>query len=206
MPIPLTPDEGRAASETADPPTLNSGTDATLIRRYRAGEDAAATSLYMRYASRLRALAEQHCRGGFAGRFDADDIVQSVFRTFFQGVRKKAYDAPPGGEIWGLLLVLALNKIRNQVEYHRAGKRSVSQTATMPDLEQHPVLSRDESAATFLRMVLDEQMAELPESNRTVIRLRIEGYEVSEIAERTGRSRRTVERVLQDFRDRLSNT
>jgi DNA-directed RNA polymerase specialized sigma24 family protein len=51
---------------------------------------------------------------------------------------------------------------------------------------------------------MDEQMAALPESNRAIIRLRTEGYEVSEIAEATGRSRRTVERVLQDFRARLS--
>ena len=56
----------------------------------------------------------------------------------------------------------------------------------------------------FLRLVLDEQMAELPESNRAIVRMRMEGYEVGEIAERAGRSRRTVERVLRDFRDRLA--
>jgi len=53
-------------------------------------------------------------------------------------------------------------------------------------------------------MVLDEQMAELPESNRTMVRMRMEGYEIGEIAEQAGRSRRTVERVLRDFRDRLA--
>jgi DNA-directed RNA polymerase specialized sigma24 family protein len=56
----------------------------------------------------------------------------------------------------------------------------------------------------FLRLVLDEQMAELPESNRAIVRMRMEGHEVAEIAGRVGRSRRTVERVLRDFRDRLA--
>jgi RNA polymerase sigma-70 factor (ECF subfamily) len=160
----------------------------------------------MRYAHRLRALAQKRCTGEFAGRFDADDIVQSVFRTFFQGVRKQAYDVPPGGELWGLLMVLALNKIRNQVEYHTATKRAVRRTTPARDTDGAEVLSRDETAAVFLRMVLDEQMEGLPEANRAVIRLRIEGHEVGEIAEKTGRSRRTVERVLQDFRNRLSQT
>jgi RNA polymerase sigma-70 factor (ECF subfamily) len=67
-----------------------------------------------------------------------------------------------------------------------------------------PILAADENAAAFLRLVLDEQLADLPESNRAIVRLRIEGYEVAEIAEQTGRSRRTVERVLQDFRNRVS--
>lgn len=180
----------------------SSGSDQTLIRRYRSGDEAAATSLYLRYASRLRALARDYCTGTYARRFDADDIVQSVFRTFFHGVRQRGYDVPPGGELWGLLMVLALNKVRNLVAYHRAGKRAVQQTASVADL---PVLAADETAAAFLRLVLDEQLADLPESNRAIVRLRIEGYEVAEIAERSGRSRRTVERVLQDFRARVAN-
>jgi RNA polymerase sigma-70 factor (ECF subfamily) len=178
-------------------------TDGTLIRRYRGGEDAAATSIYLKYARRLRALAEQHCRGELAGRFDADDVVQSVFRTFFEGVRKQAYDVPEGGEIWGLLMVLALNKVRNLADYHKARKRDVRQTTPLPKDPRH-LLAKDGDAAVFLKMVLDEQMAGLPESNRRIIRMRIEGYEISEIASGTGRSRRTVERVLQDFRGRLS--
>jgi RNA polymerase sigma-70 factor, ECF subfamily len=186
------------------PPAVR--TDGSLVRRVRAGEEDAATCLYLRYAHRLRALARKRCTGAFAGRFDADDIVQSVFRTFFQGVRKQAYDVPPGGELWGLLMVLALNKIRNQVGHHTATKRAVHRTTAVRDFDRDAVLSRDETAAVFLRLVLDEQMADLPEANREVIRLRIEGHEVGEIAEKTGRSRRTVERVLQDFRSRLAET
>ena len=34
-------------------------------------------------------------------------------------------------------------------------------------------------------------------------RLRLEGYEVAEIARKTGRSRRTVERILQETRVKL---
>ena len=193
----------RPVEPPADKPSSGK-TDGSLIRRYRGGEDKAATSIYLRYARRLRALAEQHCRGELAGRFDADDVVQSVFRTFFEGVRKEAYDVPEGGEMWGLLMVLALNKVRNLADYHRARKRDVRQTTPFPDGGFEGALAKDSDAAVFLKMVLDEQMAGLPDSNREIIRMRIEGYEIGEIAEGTGRSRRTVERVLQDFRARLS--
>jgi DNA-directed RNA polymerase specialized sigma24 family protein len=63
--------------------------------------------------------------------------------------------------------------------------------------------ARDEGALTVLRMVIEELMEGLPAANRRMIELRIEGYEVAEIAERVERSKRTVERVLQGFRDRL---
>ncbi|HEY3788963.1 MAG TPA: sigma-70 family RNA polymerase sigma factor [Urbifossiella sp.] len=182
----------------------SSGSDETLIRRYRGGDDAAATSLFLRYAHRLRALAKEYCTGPYARRFDADDIVQSVFRTFFQGVRRRGYDVPPDGELWGLLMVLAMNKIRNLVDFHRAGKRAVQQTSSVTDLDQASILAADENAAAFLRLVLEEQLEGLPETNQDIVRLRIEGHEVAEIAKRTGRSQRTVERVLQDFRNRVS--
>jgi RNA polymerase sigma-70 factor (ECF subfamily) len=177
-----------------------------LLRRYQAGEEAAATALFLRYATRLRALAREYCAPSFEGRFDADDIVQSVFRAFFQGVRRQAYTVPPSGELWGLLMVLALNKIRNLISHHRAGKRAVQQTTSLRDLESHPALAADESAAALLRLVMAENLAGLPESNQAIIQLRVEGYAVAEIAERTGRSRRTVERVLQDFRARLNRS
>jgi RNA polymerase sigma-70 factor (ECF subfamily) len=186
--------------------SAKSSTDESLLRRYQDGDDAAATKLFMRYAPRLRALAHQYCTPSYAGRFDADDVIQSVFRVFFYGARRRIYAVPPEGELWGLLMVLALNKVRALVGHHQAGKRAVRNTASVPNLESHPALAADDSAAAFLKLVLDEQLAALPESNRAIIRLRTEGYEVAEIAARTGRSQRTVERVLQDFRARLSRS
>ncbi|MFO0067017.1 MAG: helix-turn-helix domain-containing protein, partial [Pirellulaceae bacterium] len=39
--------------------------------------------------------------------------------------------------------------------------------------------------------------------HRDVVRLRIEGFEVNQIAEKLQRSKRTVERILQGFREQL---
>ena len=80
--------------ESVDP-----GTDERLLRRYQAGDEAAATDIYLRYAPRLRALAHQYCTPNYAGRFDADDVIQSVFRVFFHGARRMVYEVPPEGDI-----------------------------------------------------------------------------------------------------------
>ena len=52
-------------------------------------------------------------------------------------------------------------------------------------------------------MVIEDLLAGMPEANRRMIELRIEGNDVTEITELTQRSKRTVERVLQSFRARL---
>jgi DNA-directed RNA polymerase specialized sigma24 family protein len=53
-------------------------------------------------------------------------------------------------------------------------------------------------------MVVDELLATLPDDHRAIVLARIDGCQIDEIAEQTRRSRRTVERVLQEFRGRLS--
>src|SRR5262245_10642032 len=102
--------------------------DQELLQRFRQGDEQAAAELYARYAHRLRALVKARCSSDLARRIDPDDIVQSVFRRFFQRVSQGDYDVPAGEELWGLLLVIALNKLRTEETYHRAGKRDVRLT------------------------------------------------------------------------------
>jgi RNA polymerase sigma-70 factor, ECF subfamily len=182
-----------------------SPSDHSLLRRFRRGQDDAPTLLYLRYAQRLRALAASQSGPGLAARVDPEDIVQSVFRTFFRRAAEGQYDVPEGEEIWKLLLVIALHKIRAVGAFHRAARRDVRQTlgGEAYDRALDAESGQDESALAILRLVIDEVLDALPPSHRPIVELRIEGHEVSEIASRVQRSKRTVERVLQEFRQRL---
>ena len=178
--------------------------DRTLLLRFRSGATDAATELYVRYADRLQALARAQTSSQLSTRFDPEDVVQSVFRTFFRRASEGLYEVPPGEQLWQLLLVLALNKVRALGTYHRAQKRDVSRTTGSPGLAAYKG-SHDETPMRILSLVIDEVMGELPDVQRQMIELRIEGYEVSKIAEKTRRSKRSVERVLQKIRSRLAN-
>jgi RNA polymerase sigma factor (sigma-70 family) len=179
--------------------------DHSLLRRFRRGQDDAPTLLYLRYAERLRALATRQSSPGLSARLDPEDIVQSVFRTFFRRAAEGQYDVPEGEEIWKLLLVIALHKIRGVGSSHRAARRDVRQTASGESYERaiESEAGQDEEALAVLRLIIDEVLAGLPPIHRPIVELRIEGHEVSEIARQVQRSKRTVERVLQEFRERL---
>jgi RNA polymerase sigma-70 factor (ECF subfamily) len=181
--------------------------DRSLLRRLRGGSEDAATQLYLRYAHRLRALARTQFSADLARRVDVEDIVQSVFGSFFRGASRGDYDVPDGEELWKLFLVIALNKIRAKGAYHHSAKRDVRLTAGSEGLEQlaETPAEQDEAAYAILQMTVDEALDRLPPQHRQMLVLRVEGYEVAEIAQQVGRSKRTVERILQECRKRLAD-
>ncbi len=62
------------------------------------------------------------------------------------------------------------------------------------------VAGADEVACQILQMVVDEAIEKLPAAHQRIIQLHIEGWNVPEISRETTRSKRTIERVLQEFR------
>jgi RNA polymerase sigma-70 factor, ECF subfamily len=178
--------------------------DRSLLRRFRGGDDDAATQIYLKYAERLMHLAENKTGQDLKARLDPEDMVQSVFRTFFRRVSDGQYDVPEGDELWKLLLVIGLNKIRNLAAFHRADKRTVKRTQGELDVDGSAVNPQsDQESLKVLEMTIRELLSPLPEEYQKVIELRVAGFEVQEIAEKSGRSKRTVERILQEFRRKL---
>lgn len=177
-----------------------SNSDDTLLKQFRGGERDAATQLYARYATRLLDLAQRRTGQDLTQRVDPEDVVQSVFRTFFRRAAEGSYEVPDGDTLWKLLMVIALNKIRSLADFHRADKRDVRRTQGMlaadNELGQHDSLD-------LLRLTIEDLTQDLPEAHKQMIQLRIEGYAVSEIAEKVARSKRSTERVLQAFRTHL---
>jgi RNA polymerase sigma-70 factor (ECF subfamily) len=199
-------DEARGGpADDARPPDDDGPSDGSLLRLYRHGSQEAARVLYQRYAHRLRALAQLRKPSDLGGRVDEDDIVQSVFGSFFRKVNHGSYDAPAGEELWNLFVVITLNKIYAKGAYYRAAKRDIHQTTGGVDVDQFPgEPGSDSEACTMLRMSIEEALERLTAQQRRVICLRMENHEVVEIAQITGRSKRSVERLLQDSRERLA--
>ena len=90
-----------------DPEPVN-----VLVDRYRGGDEQAAGELYRRYAIRLTRLADEHLNVKLAGRVDGEDVVQSVFRTFFRRSARGEFLIDTSAQLWRLLVTLTLRKAR----------------------------------------------------------------------------------------------
>jgi RNA polymerase sigma-70 factor, ECF subfamily len=179
--------------------------DRTLLSRFRRGDHDAATELFLKYAERLRNLARCKASSKIQREVDAEDMIQSVFRTFFRRAADGQYDIPEGEELWRLLLVIGLNKIRSLATFYHADKRNIDKTLKGDGASAaiDAQAESDPTALAILKLTIDELLCQMPADFRTIIDMRIAGYGISEIASSTGRAKRSVERILQEFRMKL---
>lgn len=187
--------------------STTTSSDDSLLQQWRAGSQEAAQTLYDRYRPRLQALVQSRLSAEVGERLDAEDIVQSVFRRFFLSVTEKEYEIPEGEELWGLFLVIAMNRIRTEETFQRAHRRDVRRTVhlEMIHLVTGRGASQTEETSHLLHVTIEEFLHQLPDQQRTMVEMRIEGHTVAEIAQHARRSHRSVERCLQEVRRQLRN-
>lgn len=183
-----------------------------LFNRYREGDDQAASELYSRYVERLIALARTRLSRKMGRRVGPDDIVQSVFRSFFTKARDGQFVFAETEDLWRLLSSITITKVLRQVQRNRRGKRSI-------DLEESVMLPGNGfqipvefvmagPSPTHALVLLDELehiMADLKPLYREVLEMRLRGDTTEEIALQSSRSERTVRRVLEHIKELLED-
>jgi RNA polymerase sigma-70 factor (ECF subfamily) len=183
-------------------------TSLVLFERYRDGDDSAADALFARYFARLTALARSRLSMRLAQRTDPEDIVQSVYRSFFVRVREGDYALSRGGDLWRLLAAITRHKLLRQVRHQRAGRRSADVEIPLDRLDEASlsVRGREPSPgdAAALADELEHVLSGLDPLARRVLELRLQGLAIAEIAQDAGRSERTVRRSLASIRERLA--
>lgn len=185
---------------------------AESLRRWELGDESAADELYARYVERLRRLAESRLSARVKQRVDADDIVQTVFRTFFRRGRDGEFHVSESGTLWRLLAAITVNKVRMKVRYEGRSRRDyrvecpldgVSDDGAVPlPVESFAVNPSDEEAVVVTDL-LENVMRGLTERESRIIGLFAEGHSRSEIADLAGTTRRTVQRVIDRVAERL---
>jgi RNA polymerase sigma-70 factor (ECF subfamily) len=185
-------------------------TSAELLQGHVSGNAEVTTELFNRYVDKLIRLARRHLAPRLARRIDAEDVVQSAYRSFFAAAGEGRFVLQRSGDLWRLLAGITLNKLYRQVERNTAKKRDVSKecglTAEGSVSVRPEVLSREPTADEALALAdeIELIMRGFEPLHRTVIELRLQGYLVEEIAAQTNRTQRTVLRVLERWKHKLS--
>jgi RNA polymerase sigma-70 factor (ECF subfamily) len=176
-----------------------------LVSRWRKGDQDAAKELFDRYASRLVALARRQISHRLASRVDPEDVVQSVFRSFFGRVKEGKFRIEEQDDLGKLLVRITVHKTLRKVEYHRAAKRDPSQEAVQGDYgadELLQVLDRDPTPEAIVAFVdqLDHFLNQLRPEERQILELRFQGYTNAEITKKLGIYDRKIRRLIERVR------
>ena len=179
-----------------------------LLRRLRAREPQAAQELFARYSQRLLPLARQQLSRRLTQRVDAEDVVQSAFRTFFRRIDRGELQIDGAARMWRLLVRITLMKARATARRHCAGVRDVGREEADGDAWFHDTIALDprpEDAAA----VADEiarLLAGLPPLFGEVQQRLLSGESKSEIARALRLSRPTVHECVRVLRRRLHDS
>jgi RNA polymerase sigma factor (sigma-70 family) len=179
---------------------------ADLLQRFQSGDQEAAGQLFSRYVQRLTRLAEQHLLRKLAGRVDGEDVVQSVFRTFFRRTTAGEFTVDCSAQLWQLLVKITVLKARAKARYHTADKRDAGAEQAGAAEDWLPQVVAHEPGPEQASILVDEIEAllrGLPALHAQVLERRLQGHHVTDIAAALGVSRQTVHRVLNLLQQRL---
>jgi RNA polymerase sigma-70 factor (ECF subfamily) len=185
--------------------------EAEFLQRLRQGDDQAAQHIFERFAGRLTALARSRMSGLVRGQVDPEDIVQSVFRSFF--VRQSAGEFSLQGwdRMWSLLAMITLRKCGHRAEYFYAACRDVHRHAHFSEQPESIVafeaIARDPTPleSALLEEAMREMFAAFDPRQRRIIEMRLQGADVAEISTAMECTERTVQRALKSVHEWLKD-
>ena len=154
-------------------------TSLVLLEEFRLGSELAAESLFSRYFERLTALARSRLSSRLARRTDPEDIVMSVYRSFFAGARAGRFTLTRGGDLWRLLSAITKHKLCRQIRHDMADRRSVEIEESIDQIEEVRILERGDAPSPEEAVALSDELewifGQLETSGRRILELRLQG-------------------------------
>jgi RNA polymerase sigma-70 factor (ECF subfamily) len=174
------------------------------IERLNSGDVEAVEHVLLAYEPYLRVVVRRRIGHRLRAKLDSVDVVQSVFANVLNGFRTGGWQFAGRPQLRAFLRQIAWRRLADRYQEHRKGldrEQSLSETLpfNLPDSET-PRPSQVVEGREFWERVL----AACPPAHREIVLLRVNGFQLGEIAERTGLHEGSVRRILYDLARRLS--
>jgi RNA polymerase sigma-70 factor (ECF subfamily) len=182
-----------------------------LMGRLRQGDNAAAAQVFNEFANRLIELVRKRLNPKIRRKVDPEDVLQSVFRSFFRCQAAGELDElETWDSLWGMLVVIAVRKCSHRIEYFQAACRDVRREESDLAADNESVLrgigSSPEPTPTeeaILHDLVQHLLSQVEGKNREVLALSLQGYTIPEISAQVGCTERTAYRVLDRVKTKL---
>lgn len=178
------------------------------LNHHRSGDPDGARRIFEHFSRRLCQLAQRHLSTRLRQRVDGEDVVQSVFRTFFVRDAQGQFQIDDSDELWRLLVTITLRKARGVWRKNSSARRSAGREVSLDDSGLDPIgaMSREPSVVEALVLAdeIETLLDGLEETNARALELRMGGYSPTEAAEIMGISRQAFYRLLAPIKERLA--
>lgn len=183
------------------------------LERLKDGDTAAVQPLWNAYFTKMVTLARARLGTTSRGARDEDDVANSAFYSFCEGVKDGRFPRlDSSDDLWAILFTIVVSKAsqytRSEMRQKRGSGKVIQASAIKGDESRCDLLtnlqSAEPTAADAAIMVEDlrKLLEELVDGNLQQIAIwKMEGYTNREIANMIGKSEPTVERKLKIIRE-----
>jgi RNA polymerase sigma-70 factor (ECF subfamily) len=189
-----------------------------IFTQLRQGDEAAATQVFQHFSRQLLSLASHRLPGPIRQKVDPEDVVQSVFRTFFSRLSKGQFTVGGWESLGGLLTRITVRKCGKWMDYYHAEARNLDREWSPPQAGSDASPSRSgqigwefldrqptPAEVAVLTETVQEMLRGLDEREQQIVTLSIQGHAVADIIKQTGCTQSKVYRLLRMIRDRLES-
>jgi RNA polymerase sigma-70 factor (ECF subfamily) len=176
-----------------------------VMARLRARDEDAATHVFRRFTHRLVALARAHLDSRLRQKVDPEDVLQSVFKSFFLRHVDGELSLVGWDSLWALLALITARKCGRCARRFHSGRRDVSAEVAVDESAAIAAFSGEPSPAeaVMLSEEVEELLRDLGPRDGAILTLALQGYSAAEISDQLDRPARTVYRVLERIKLRL---
>ena len=175
-----------------------------LLDDARLGFDDAAATIHQEFVDKLIRLANRRINQRFRSKIGPDEVVQSVFASFFRRNRNGEFECDGWDDLRVLLIKITVHKCINKTKTFATAKRDVTLEHFDPGdwssffgADDQPTV---EELAIFNES-LDELFDRLSPQLQQIVTYRLRGMSNFEISEMISCSERTVYRSLNRIRE-----
>jgi RNA polymerase sigma factor (sigma-70 family) len=176
----------------------------SLLEKLCSGDPAAAERVFLAFEPYLRMVVRKKLPGRLRAKFDSMDVVQSVWADVLSGFRDAGWRFADEAHLRAFLVKLTRHRFIDHLRRHRtalARERPLGELARDDEpMSQLPTPSEHVQAGELAERML----ASCAPAHREIVRLRMQGIPIAEIATRTGLHVGSVHRIFHDLACRVA--
>lgn len=175
---------GQAQTMNTNKPPYVASDEAELVKRLRAGDEAAFESLVRQFGGRMLAVARRLLNS----ESDAQDAVQDAFSSVFRAIGGFSGDSQLGTWLHRIVVNAALMRLRSRQRRHEQSIEPLLPTFLEDGHQARPAVEWGDTPQAAMqreetRRIVRDAIDSLPEAYRTVLLLRdIDGMNTEEAA------------------------
>jgi len=174
-----------------------------LLARLNSGDTAAAEQVFRTYEPYLRILVRRELRAGLRTKFDSSDVVQSVWADLLEGIQGRGWHFADRAHLQAFLIRLAKHRF---IDLCRKYRPALAREERLADHALAETVEGDVPRPSEVAQgneLWERIIALCPPNHHELVRMKLRGLTIDEIAAETGLHPNSVRRILVELSQRV---